>query len=563
MQVRATSVLLLLSLSLAGCVSQTAPAPDVSESLPGTPHQGQFVSDDGATENLSPQAWYQRQYSGQGTYRWPDGSRYSGTWRNSQPHGEGHWQGPDGSHYQGQWQDGKRHGPGTLVEPNGNRYEGAFADDQRHGQGRQNNADGTYQGEWFQDQPQGEGVFDGVDGSRYVGAYQAGARHGAGQFASATGSLYEGDWLLDEPSGFGVLLEAGGGRREGQWLAGASHGYGTYEHPAGLSYAGNWAADQRSGFGAQEHPDGSRYEGEWAADQPTGQGTMRYSDGRTQVGLWRVGQAHGAGTLTHPAGYQIIGTWRDGALQGGKLVLLQTNTSAEYSAEPLLDPDGQWHPNVAAWLQQHAQDGHPAAAWLLAERGFTETQWLANAAEANIALAQYALGKQLLDTDVRAAVGWLNKAANGSPHTGGAAHFLLGSLYHFGELLPQDQDQAESHYLAAIERGSIAARRNLAAMLATTSIGYLHDPERALGLLEPIALLYRSAGLLDALALVYQANGRSEAAAQTQQSALDALAKEAEHQLGDRRQQTAHEHIKASMTERLAEYRAAAQSKAE
>ncbi|MFK7915657.1 MAG: hypothetical protein AB8B93_17200 [Pseudomonadales bacterium] len=553
----------LLATVLSGCVVQEPQTPPTPPTTTPNLRAGLFSAADGSEQPLTPEAFAKLQYHGQGSYRWPDGRQYSGAWHDSQPHGQGNWSSPDGSRYSGGWQSGLYQGSGSLIDANGQRYEGNFQTGKRHGQGLQVSADGQYEGAWANDLPQGQGTFKGADGSVYSGAYQAGDRHGAGRFTSASGSVYDGDWLLDEASGFGVLVEIDGGRREGQWLAGVSSGYGSYAHPAGLRYEGNWDADKRDGFGAEERPDGSRYEGNWVADKPQGQGTLTLSNGTIHSGIWHNGKPEGLGTLTHPGGYQLAGTWRDGLLSGGAVTLTGTAINNRYDSERLFDAQGHWLPEAESWLRNHAEIGNASAAWLLIERGAAADAagLLPLAAQSGIAMAQYELGKRLLDHDLRSAIDWLNKAANGTPHSGGAAHFLLGSLYHFGDLLAQDQDQAESHYLIAIDRGSIAARRNLAAMLATTSIGYLRDPERALGVLEPIALLYRSPGLLDALAVVYHANERAADAADTQQAALAALQREAAAGTAADQDLDLEAEIRNAMQQRLLQYQSAAEPK--
>lgn len=541
---------------VSGCqLSTPLPQPDIQKQ-PTAEATGLFTDADGQTRRLAPATLT---YTGEGSYRWPDGRYYRGSWRNGKPHGQGTGTAIDGSRYQGDWRNGKYHGNGVLQSDRATRYQGQFIDGMRAGQGRQQNVDGTYQGDWLDDLPHGEGTFTGADGSEYQGQYQQGNRHGSGRFASATGSLYEGDWINDEPSGFGVLIEVDGGRREGQWQAGRSEGYGTYEHPAGLRYSGHWRSDQRDGFGAEQRPDGSRYEGDWVTDQPGGKGTLRYSDGRIHSGLWQQGQPHGLGTLSHPAGYTLTGEWHHGRLPEGSLTLERAVTDKTFSGTLRADAQGRWSEAAARWLNKQADADGAAAAWLLAaaQPGGDDAdrfERLQQAAAGNIAQAQYELGKRLLDEDIRSAVRWLNKAADSSLHNGlhcgGAAHFLLGSIYHFGELLPQDEDQAESHYLAAIERGSLNARRNLAVMLATTSISYLRDPERAVALLEPVATLYATPGLLDALAVVYHASGRFEDAVRSQRSALRLL--DAESVAAS--EQASQDRIRAAMQQRLEQY---------
>ncbi|MGI9325996.1 MAG: hypothetical protein ACR2PZ_12300 [Pseudomonadales bacterium] len=512
----------LACLALSACAASTITEQAPPELQPSAPDTGLFVDANGTRQWLTPS---QLQHTGRGSYQWPDGRSYEGQWQAGIPTGTGRGQLGDGSQYKGQWQNGLPHGNGSLRSDNGDEYEGQFDAGTRAGQGVQRNAFGQYRGQWRNDQPNGEGVFHGVDGSEYQGQYQQGSRHGAGRFLSASGSVYDGDWLDDEPSGFGILITPDGGRHEGQWLAGKATGYGVYSHPAGLQYQGAWNAGVRSGFGEEQRPEGTRYEGEWQGNQQHGAGTLHFANGTIYQGSWHSGSMRGSGKRTFPAGYSIEGQWQDAVLEQGTLRLLGDST-VEYRGALFNTSGERLHPAAAQWLQQRAQEGSAAAAFLLADRATDANSarpWLLQAAQANISAAQYALGKLLLESDLRSAVDWLNKAANDKPPGHAEAQFLLGSLYHFGEALTQDEDQAETYYQAAIANGSLAARRNLALMLATTSIDYLHDPQRALELIEPLANLYQSPSALDALATVYAANGQFANAANAQRAAIAGL----------------------------------------
>ena len=69
---------------------------------------------------------------GQGTYTWPDGSKYVGSWKNEKEHGEGTFTWSDGRKYVGSWKDGKLHGEGTYTWPDGGKYVGMFKDGKRY-----------------------------------------------------------------------------------------------------------------------------------------------------------------------------------------------------------------------------------------------------------------------------------------------------------------------------------------------------------------------------------------------------------------------------------------------
>ncbi len=63
---------------------------------------------------------------GEGSYRWTDGSAYTGGFRDSRPHGQGVWKHPNGSRYEGGWQMGIRVGRGVETTPNGVTRSGVW-----------------------------------------------------------------------------------------------------------------------------------------------------------------------------------------------------------------------------------------------------------------------------------------------------------------------------------------------------------------------------------------------------------------------------------------------------
>jgi hypothetical protein len=57
--------------------------------------------------------------NGSGSYRWADGSRYTGGFHESRPHGQGRWEHPDGTRYAGGWSHGTRNGRGQETSSTG------------------------------------------------------------------------------------------------------------------------------------------------------------------------------------------------------------------------------------------------------------------------------------------------------------------------------------------------------------------------------------------------------------------------------------------------------------
>ena len=68
---------------------------------------------------------------GKGTYRWPDGRLYDGSYVNDKKEGYGEYRYPDGRCYKGMWQNSKQHGEGIFIDPNGNQKKGEWVNGKR------------------------------------------------------------------------------------------------------------------------------------------------------------------------------------------------------------------------------------------------------------------------------------------------------------------------------------------------------------------------------------------------------------------------------------------------
>ena len=139
-------------------------------------------------------------YTGTGSYRWPHGRVYSGTFADGRPAGVGREELPSGETYDGQWREGKRHGQGTVQLTDGAGYKGA----------------------WVMGSPHGYGEFNYNDGSYYAGEWNVGRREGEGTYTRPNDSRYEGDWRNDMP--------------HGRWRQGAT-AFG-HEHPLRIREVG-------------------------------------------------------------------------------------------------------------------------------------------------------------------------------------------------------------------------------------------------------------------------------------------------------------------------------------
>ena len=113
------------------------------------------------------------EWNGQGTFTYPDGTKYVGEFKWGIKHGRGTITYSDGRKYEGEFKDGKRNGHGTLTFSNGQKYVGEFKDGKRNGQGTFTYPDGDmYEGEWKNDEENGLGVMTYPDGHKYVGEWK-------------------------------------------------------------------------------------------------------------------------------------------------------------------------------------------------------------------------------------------------------------------------------------------------------------------------------------------------------------------------------------------------------
>ncbi len=121
--------------------------------------------------------------NGYGTYHYPSGNRYEGTWKNSK-RDRGEFFYSNGDYFSGSFKENEKHGPGVYRYASGNRFEGMFNNGKKI-----------------------EGTFFYTNGNRYVGQYENDLRNGRGTMYQPDGQVFSGYWvdnkLSDKPTSDG------------------------------------------------------------------------------------------------------------------------------------------------------------------------------------------------------------------------------------------------------------------------------------------------------------------------------------------------------------------------
>lgn len=152
---------------------------------------------------------------GKGSYAYPDGSRYEGSFRAGKPDGDGVFHYPNGDRYEGRLLRGLRHGNGRLYHENG----------------------GVTQGPWSQ----GESVSNQASNGRIqAGCIEGDCRDGYGIYVFKDHARYHGDFRNGRPHGQGVVEYPNGEKYEGEMRDGAFAGRGTLSMVDGNEISGYW-----------------------------------------------------------------------------------------------------------------------------------------------------------------------------------------------------------------------------------------------------------------------------------------------------------------------------------
>lgn len=236
--------------------------------------------------------------SGTGSYTYPDGSRFSGTWSGMQRTGT--LTTVAGETYKGTWQNNVLNGKATYTNARGESYDGNWSAGKKSGSGTYKWASGDiYTGIWSNDQPNGNGTIRYANGDSYTGTWTNGSHADAGTYTWANGDSFEGTLTDGRKEGSGTYTWVNGNSYSGSWSNNLQNGRGTMQYADGASYTGNWADGQKSGSGTYKWPNGDSFTGSWAADQKDGNGTYTWANGTTYSGIWANGMPLKGGTYTY------------------------------------------------------------------------------------------------------------------------------------------------------------------------------------------------------------------------------------------------------------------------
>jgi hypothetical protein len=110
-----------------------------------------------------------------GTFKFNDGSYYSGDWENGTMHGYGMMYYADGGIYYGNWSNNLRHGEGDMTYSNRTKYIGNWKYDKLNGYGSREVEDGTvFDGDWLDGVKHGHGIISSPLGTRCAQVYMYG-----------------------------------------------------------------------------------------------------------------------------------------------------------------------------------------------------------------------------------------------------------------------------------------------------------------------------------------------------------------------------------------------------
>lgn len=246
--------------------------------------------------------------NGTGTFRYPNGMKYTGRFVNGQREGAGKMFFADRRVYEGQFIHGRMHGQGKMTYVNGDVYDGLWAADQPNGTGKYQFKTGErYEGAFINGEFEGQGIMYYPDGGRFTGNWRQSRRHGTGTLVEVDGQTVQGTWNMGKliQRATSPVAQTGGakptpgksavkpdvsGLRNCNTLTCVS-GQGYYDYPDGSRWVGEFRNGEPGGRGICYYANGDRYEGEWLKSVPNGEGVMYWASGKVYGAVWMNGRA--------------------------------------------------------------------------------------------------------------------------------------------------------------------------------------------------------------------------------------------------------------------------------
>lgn len=312
--------------------------------------------------------------NGFGTWVYPTGDKYEGTWVNMKMHGHGTYFYKNGDVYKGGFKNNKLEGYATFTAHNGDKYVGQYKNNEMEGEGAYFYKDGKvekglfvkgrYKGDLDSkgcvsgDCMNGKGTYILDNGEKYVGAMKNGSREGKGTYYFNSGERYNGYWKNNLRNGEGTNYFPDGEIYKGNWKNDLRHGYGTHTYIDGSTRTGMWekgryvgtgnnnygciSGNCDNGYGVYRWKDGEKYVGKFKNKKRHGIGTGHWADGTEYEGTWVNDNQHGYGVESKDGSIVKEGFWTDGKYTGkdfNKAGCIQGNCNNGYGTKILKSGD--------------------------------------------------------------------------------------------------------------------------------------------------------------------------------------------------------------------------------
>jgi hypothetical protein len=248
--------------------------------------------------------------NGTGTFRYPNGMKYTGRFVNGQREGSGKLAFPDRRTYEGQFVRGRMQGQGTMTYVNGDSYVGQWANEQPNGTGKYYFKSGErYEGNFVNGEFEGQGTMYYPDGGTFTGTWRQSRRHGTGTLLDGDGQMTQGTWNMGKliqrttnpavdpaRSKWTQSNNKPGAKPDVTGLRNCNsincqNGQGYYNYPDGSRWVGEFKNGEPGGRGICYYANGDRYEGEWLKSVPNGEGVMYWASGKVYGAVWMNGRA--------------------------------------------------------------------------------------------------------------------------------------------------------------------------------------------------------------------------------------------------------------------------------